>query len=121
MLADREGCDEGEAVSADLPTNSPETATRRLDGFCSVQDGLKMSTNGPNAGVAEQQNDTGNADDMSVTAGETAPQFTPPSFLVKKTISDFRPHCQKPDACGASGLKHCYSCSKLIPAESEAA
>lgn len=112
----------GEAVSTDLPTNSPETATRRLDGFCSVQDGLKMSTNGPNAGVAEQQNDTGSADDMSVTAGETATdQFTPPAFLAQKSMRDYRPHCQRPDACGASGLRHCYSCSKLVQAESEVA
>ncbi|MET3648063.1 DUF2312 domain-containing protein [Phyllobacterium ifriqiyense] len=162
-------------------TNSPETATRRLDGFGSVQDGLKMSSNGPNADVAEQQNDIGNADDTSVTAGETATSsentpdprpltaadgqpgiqssspgcvksdrsppvvgqgcesggiytgtkeeqavnnFEPPAFLQPKpmkTARDYRPHCQKPDACGASGLQHCYSCSKLSPEKSEVA
>lgn len=34
---------------------------------------------------------------------------TPP-----KTARDFRPHCLKPDACGASGLSHCYSCTKAM-------
>lgn len=53
-------------------SNQPETATRRVDDFGSVQDALKMSSNGLTAGVAEQQNDTGNASNKSVTAGETA-------------------------------------------------
>lgn len=50
--------------------------------------------------------------------------FEPPAFLESKplkTARDYRPHCQKPDACGASGLQHCYSCSKLIPEKSEVA
>ncbi|MBZ9653517.1 DUF2312 domain-containing protein [Phyllobacterium lublinensis] len=49
--------------------------------------------------------------------------FNPPAFLQDQTksIRDYRPHCQKPDACGASGLKHCYSCAKLIAPESEVA
>lgn len=50
--------------------------------------------------------------------------FEPPAFLQSKplkTARDYRPHCQKPDACGASGLQHCYSCSKLIPEKSEVA
>ena len=34
------------------------------------------------------------------------------SGTVAKTAADFRPHCLRPDSCGASGLTHCYSCSK---------
>ena len=34
-------------------SNQPETATRRVDDFGSVQDALKMSSNGLTAGVAE--------------------------------------------------------------------
>lgn len=48
-----------------------------------------------------------------------------PAFLFKdqpaKTMRDYRPHCRKPEACSASGLKHCYSCSKLLAVESEVA
>lgn len=118
MLADREGRHEGEAVSADLPTNSPETATETMGG---TGDDCSFGNSGVWPPQEGESSNLGNDSLNVVTAGETAPQFTPPSFLVKKSISDFRPHCQKPDACGASGLKHCYSCSKLIPAESEAA
>ncbi len=38
-----------------------------------------------------------------------------------KTIADYRPHCLNKDACAGSGLRHCYQCSKPIPAESEVA
>lgn len=48
-----------------------------------------------------------------------------PAFLKKdhpvKTARDYRPHCQHPEACGASGLHHCYTCAKALAAESEAA
>jgi len=50
-----------------------------------------------------------------------------PAFLKKdqprKTAKDYRPHCQRPEACGSSGLHHCYTCQKAIgaAAESEAA
>jgi len=64
-------------------------------------------------------NHTGSEEEQAVT------NFEPPAFLVKdqaaKSIRDYRPQCQKPDACGASGLKHCYSCSKLMAPESEVA
>ncbi len=65
-------------------------------------------------------NHTGTEEEQAVT------NFEPPAFLAKeqtaKSIRDYRPHCQKPGACGVSGLKHCYSCSKLIaPNEGEVA
>lgn len=62
--------------------------------------------------------------------GVEAPSSNPanseaPTLLIKdqpaKTMRDYRPHCQKPEACSASGLKHCYSCSKLLAVESEVA
>lgn len=59
-LAGREGRSEGEAASADLPTD-----------------------------------------------------FQPPAFLTKqKTIADYRPNCLNPEACGSSGLNHCFRCAK---------
>lgn len=47
---------------------------------------------------------------QSVNAAEVSPK-------VLKTAADYRPNCQNKDACGASGLTHCYSCQKLIAAE----
>jgi len=46
-----------------------------------------------------------------------------PAFLrTSKTIADYRPNCLNPDACGASGLDHCYTCTKAMEAaESEMA
>lgn len=48
-----------------------------------------------------------------------------PAFLRKdrKEPADYRPHCLRPEACGSSGLHHCYQCQKAIDAaaESEAA
>ncbi len=34
--------------------------------------------------------------------------------LRQMTASDYRPNCLRPDACGASGLRHCYSCEKSM-------
>jgi uncharacterized protein (UPF0335 family) len=56
--------------------------------------------------------------------GQAVNNFEPPAFLqpkVEMTARDYRPHCRKPDACGASGLAHCYSCSILMTAPSEVA
>lgn len=43
-----------------------------------------------------------------------------PAFLrkeyVRKTARDYRPHCQHPDVCAASGLDHCYQCRKALAA-----
>lgn len=38
-----------------------------------------------------------------------------------KTARDFRPHCLNPDACGASGLDHCYSCKRAMQNQEEMA
>ncbi|MHC1549422.1 DUF2312 domain-containing protein [Phyllobacterium sp. K27] len=112
-------------------TNSPETANEvpaqdgKGTGFGESLSG-KSNAARP-ASVDAQLNVEGMAGeviDRGVTAGETAQNFEPPAFLQSKplkTARDYRPHCQKPDACGASGLQHCYSCSKLIPEKGEAA
>ncbi len=34
--------------------------------------------------------------------------------FLRKSAADYRPHCQRPDACGASGLRHCYICQRSI-------
>jgi hypothetical protein len=90
-----------------IPSSSP--ASVKSDGLQSIVGQGRAS------GVIH----TGSKEEQAVT------QFDPPAFLIKdqpaKTIRDYRPHCQKPDACGASGLKHCYSCAKLTAVESEVA
>jgi uncharacterized protein (UPF0335 family) len=90
-----------------IPSSSP--ASVKSDGLPSIVGQGRAS------GVIH----TGSKEEQAVT------QFDPPAFLIKdqpaKTIRDYRPHCQKPDACGASGLKHCYSCTRLTAVESEVA
>lgn len=86
-------------------TNSPETATE-----CAA----------PEKDAAADERGV----EATVEKRSSATHFEPPAFLQPKPIKtarDYRPHCQKPDACGASGLKHCYTCSKLVPQESEVA
>jgi uncharacterized protein (UPF0335 family) len=128
-LADHEGHIEGEAVSADLPTNSSITPDPHTLGAADGQRSIHSSSpagaksDGSHAVVGRGResgcNHTGYEEGQAVT------NFEPPAFLVKdqaaKSIRDYRPHCQKPDACSAAGLKHCYSCSKLIAVESEVA
>jgi uncharacterized protein (UPF0335 family) len=43
-----------------------------------------------------------------------------PSATIPKTAKDYRPNCLKPDACGASGLQHCYSCRRAMQDEEAA-
>lgn len=126
-LADREGRSEGEAVSADLPTNSRGKASDGTD-QSSVRnpDGPVVAANAGgddvdgSAARASTQNEVEVAGPVNEASTSTS-NFEPPAFLVKKTMRDYRPHCQNPDACAASGLKHCYSCSKLMAVESEVA
>ncbi|MDR6632375.1 uncharacterized protein (UPF0335 family) [Phyllobacterium sp. 1468] len=90
-----------------IPSSSPASA--KSDGLPSIVGQDRESEMG----------NTGSKDEQAVT------QFDPPAFLIKgqaaKTIRDYRPNCQKRDACGASGLKHCYSCARLTADESEVA
>jgi uncharacterized protein (UPF0335 family) len=90
-------------------TNSQETANELDDGaIAAVMDKVRLA----------------NANGVEPSSSNPT-NFEPPAFQIKdqpaKTMRDYRPHCQKPEACSASGLKHCYSCSKLMAAEGEVA
>jgi hypothetical protein len=120
---------EGEKAAA---TNSPVTATNSQitpdPHTLGADDGQRSIPSSSPAGVKSdglqaivgqgRESEMGNSGTKEEQAVD---QFTPPAFLAQKSMRDYRPHCQRPDACGASGLKHCYSCSKLVPAESEVA
>lgn len=70
------------------------------------------------ASAAQDRNKPVSASGAAATLSEP---FEPPAFL-RKTITDYRPLCQRPEACWSSGLKHCHSCQKIADAaESEAA
>lgn len=91
-LAGHEGRREGEAASADLPTNSNSAAP--------------VLPSAPKA------------DDVSSPASSATPSDEDvPAFLKRdvprRPAADFRPNCQHPDACAASGLRHCHSCAKI--------
>lgn len=90
-------------------TNSPKTANKLDDGaVAAVMDKVRLA----------------NADGVEPSSSNPT-NSEPPALLIKnqpaKTMRDYPPHCQKPEACSASGLKHCYSCSKLLAVESEVA
>lgn len=51
-------------------------------------------------------------------AGESPAAIHP---ILRKTVRDYRPRCLKPDACGASGLQHCFSCTKAMASQGEPA
>lgn len=75
-------------------TNSPERATRRLDDLGSVQDGLKMSTDGqPKTGLSTDCIER--PIEARVTAGETAP-LSPSAAPPADTVAE--PQAPRPDA-----------------------
>lgn len=108
-----------------------------------LDDTVSLDGEGQNAQSSHPATDAANAggDDVDGSAARASTQnevevagpvneaststsnFEPPAFLAKvqPTMRDYRPHCQNPDACAGSGLKHCYSCSKLMAVESEVA
>lgn len=90
------GCFGGDASGLD--TDQPETATKQRVNVHSQHEGANAQ--------ATVQNEC-----VTVVGTE--------SGTVAKTAADFRPHCLRPDACGASGLTHCYSCSKQMSAQRE--
>lgn len=89
LLAGREGRPEGEAASADLPTNSDQ-----------------LSKGGEGAQQAWHE--------LASKTGEGAVSALPdkPKFVL-------RPHCLNPGkACGGSGPNHCWSCKKAMAEKS---
>lgn len=85
LLAGREGRHDGEVASAYLPTNS-------------------SSSEQPHAGGKDVELHT-----AAIQAGAIVT-----SAPAAKTARDYRPNCLRPEACGSSGLSHCYSCTKAM-------
>ena len=125
LLAGREDRQEGEAVSADLPTiqESPRKAAEAVPERTALvgaaiasavdevegQPSLISSKSGaiPDANVSgsERADVTDRRDDQSISK---------PAF-------NLRPNCKNPgDSCGGYGTKHCHSCL-TAPAELEEA
>ena len=105
-------------------TNSPDGATRRLDDLGTVQDGLKMSTDGqPKTGLSTDCIER--PIEVGVTAGETAfnsnPQpktpgdadkaeAVPPPAVSANPFNN--PRCQKPETCHlAQSRNECFDCT----------
>jgi len=95
MLADREGRSEGEAASADLPTNSNPQPTSSPEA-----DKTGEVVPPPASPVAISDADV-------------------PAFLCKES-KPLRPHCLHPELCASGTRDHCWSCKKAMAA-SEAA
>lgn len=106
IMIEREGAEYIVTETGEI-TNAPETASELDDGaVAAVMDNVRLA----NANGVEPSS-------SNPTNSER------PAFLIKdqpaKTMRDYRPHCQNPEVCSGSGLKHCYSCSKLMAVESE--
>lgn len=96
-------------IQPETANEKPIEDNERLDDLASVQDGLKMSSDGA---AAVQQSANMNADGQGVTGGESA--------ATKFDARKLRPDCQQPFACRGMGREHCFRCKKA-KAESEAA
>lgn len=104
-----------EAASADLPTNSADPRLQAASGG-------EPSIPSPDAGGVKMDGaptPPGRSDEQSAyddaKSGHAA-NLMAVARPQSKTARDYRPHCLKPDACGASGLSHCYSCKKASEA-----
>ncbi len=121
---DSGGTAPGESPSGKSNAARPESVDSHLNaGRPAGQAGIEGVTAGETAPNSHSAPSSSRATD---TAGEVAPLASPatlssdgvPAFLTKKkTPADYRPNCQRPDACGASGLHHCYSCTKAMAVE----
>jgi hypothetical protein len=82
---------------------------------------------GKNVGLAGSAERVAPASIVHAQSGQavTLSEADIPAFIKseqRKSIADYRPHCLNPDACGASGLQHCYTCRRAMEAaESEVA
>jgi uncharacterized protein (UPF0335 family) len=75
-----------------------------LDDVGAKRDGGNASSSGgPAGGLGFQDHKSGQA--------VTNSGYEPPAFL-RKTMADYRPHCQNPDECASYGPKHCNACAK---------
>lgn len=116
MLADREGRHEGEAASADLPTNSEiDPSEDRREGQ-SPDDGLSVvgaNTGGDDVDGSVERAPGQQQGNTSNTAGALVNQA--PAIKHR-----FRPNCQHRDHCRSGTVDHCHSCKQAMR-EGEAA
>ncbi|NKM69193.1 DUF2312 domain-containing protein [Rhizobium laguerreae] len=122
LLAGREGRHEGEAASADLPTNSRSdddaiAAVNGKAGLANVDD-VEPSSSGqidPTEDRKEDHSFDGNADasvgGRHVTAQAHRAATAGALVQVAPATKPLRPHCRNPgEHCGGYGSNHCHSC-----------
>lgn len=129
-----------EAKGREFPNEAPDLSGAETAELRSLTENQEIETSGGNGPAAAGQT----ADEASTSSGPVInSQATPPEpadiageapsssqaspatdtddgfdpskiTFLRKSAADYRPHCQKPEACGASGLRHCYTCQKAI-------
>lgn len=114
-----------------VPVSKPEAPPMdEAQSLVTADQHAAANAEGPSETAAQisnpQASSSRQADSPALTSspesGTNSDDFTPPAFLNKpKAAADYRPHRQHPEACGASGLDHCYSCKKALSLDSEAA
>ncbi|KKX29214.1 GapR family DNA-binding domain-containing protein [Rhizobium sp. LC145] len=109
-LADREGRREGEAVSADLPTNSEiaSTAQGKVEATSAERE---TELDEP----AERDCAAANTGGDHVTAQTSTAATAGALVRSAPAKSPLRPHCLNPgEQCGGYGTKHCRSCTAAM-------
>lgn len=120
MLADREGRNEGEAASVDLPTNSEIKPDPSLS---EAHDGEPKPSPAPSSAKSEVAHSLVGqvGEEPGCHVGSNAGQAVTisdadvPAFLktgVTQAITRLRPHCLNPSECAGYGRIHCHGCTK---------
>jgi len=88
----------------------------------SADDGRDVEAAGGAASVITNSNSLPTTQVADMADGVTPPALSAtnsddvPRFLTSRSHAEYRPNCQHPDVCAASGLDHCYSCRKAMSA-----
>lgn len=104
-------------------TEQPETATENtgLSSSLSGNDGCNTPVAKPMEARHEVAVETSPHTETQIVSGPSGaePEATcepshPHSQPLRKTAADYRAHCLRPDACGASSLDHCFTCKQAM-------
>lgn len=126
MLADREGRNEGEAASVDLPTNSEIKPDPSLS---EAHDGEPKPSPAPSSAKSEVAHslvgqvgeEPGSHIGSNAGQAVTISDADVPAFLkagVTQAITRLRPHCLNPSECAGYGRVHCHKCTTAMEAKS---
>lgn len=96
-----------DVTAGETATNEPETAAEVAGDY------LREPVAAEQGQIIREGDAPRETGRLGGVASSPDTDFQPPAFLTKqKTIADYRPNCLNPEACGSSGLNHCFRCAK---------